>query len=129
MLDFSDEVQNLQRRVATVAAWHPELELPDLSTETVLDRAPEWLPSFIGKVSTTAELKRIDLCEALWSLLDWPQRQAVERLAPSRITVPTEAVSAWNTGRVPTRLSSVSGCRNVSASWTRPGWMTAAGPS
>ena len=89
MLDFSDEVQNLQRRVATVAAWHPELELPDLSTETVLDRASEWLPSLIGKASTTAELKRIDLCEALWSLLDWPQRQAVERLAPSHITVPT----------------------------------------
>ena len=89
MLDFSDEVQNLQRRVAAVATWHPELELPDLSTETVLDRAPEWLPPFLGKASTVAELKRIDLCEALWSLLDWQQRQAVERLAPSHITVPT----------------------------------------
>ena len=89
MLDFSDEVQNLQRRVAAVAAWHPELELPDLSTETVLDRAPEWLPPFIGKASTTAELRRIDLGEALWSLLDWPRRQAVERLAPSHVTVPT----------------------------------------
>jgi ATP-dependent helicase HrpB len=89
MLDFSDDVQNLQRRVAAVAAWHPELELPDLSTETVLDRASEWLPAFIGKASSTAELKRIDLCEALWSLLTWPQRQAVERLAPSHITVPT----------------------------------------
>ena len=89
MLDFSDEVQDLQRRVAAVAAWHPELELPNLSTETVLDRAPEWLPPFIGKASTTAELKRIDLCEALWSLLDWPKQQAVDRLAPSHITVPT----------------------------------------
>ena len=89
MLDFSDEVQNLQRRVAAVAAWHPELELPDLSTETVLERAPEWLPPFLGKASTTAELKRIDLCDALWSLLDWPQRQAVEKLAPSHIAVPT----------------------------------------
>ena len=89
MLDFSDEVQDLQRRVAAVAAWHPELELPNLSTETVLDRAPEWLPPFIGKASTTAELKRIDLCEALWSLLEWPKQQAVDRLAPSHITVPT----------------------------------------
>ena len=89
MLDFSDEVQNLQRRVAAVAAWRPELELPDLSTETVLDRAPEWLPPFIGKATTTAELKRIDLCAALWSLLTYPQQQAVDRLAPSHITVPT----------------------------------------
>ena len=89
MLDFSDEVQNLQRRVAAVAAWHPELDLPDLSTETVLDQAPAWLPPFLGTASSTVELKRIDLSEALWSRLTWTQQQAVERLAPSHITVPT----------------------------------------
>ena len=89
MLDFSEEVQNLQRRVEAVAAWHPELELPDLSTETVLERASEWLPSFLGKASTVAELKRIDLCVVLWAILTYPQQQAVDRLAPSHITVPT----------------------------------------
>ena len=89
MLDFSEEVQNLQRRVAAVAAWHPELELPDLSTETVLERAPEWLPPFLGKASTVAELRRVDLCAALWAILTYPQQQAVDRLAPSHITVPT----------------------------------------
>ena len=89
MLDFSDDVQNLQRRVAAVAAWHPELELPDLSTETLLQRAPEWLPSFVGRASTVAELKKIDLCAALWAQLTWPQQQAVDRLAPTHITVPT----------------------------------------
>ena len=82
-------MQNLQRRVSAVAAWHPELELPDLGTEAVLERAPEWLPLFIGKATTVAELKRIDLAEALWSLLNYSQRQTVERLAPSHITVPT----------------------------------------
>ena len=89
MLDFSEDVQNLQRRVAAVAAWHPELELPDLSTEAVLERASEWLPPFLGKASTVAELKRIDLCAALWATLTYPQQQAVDRLAPSHITVPT----------------------------------------
>ncbi|MCR5070909.1 MAG: ATP-dependent helicase HrpB [Bacteroidales bacterium] len=89
MLDFSDEVGNLQRRVAAVAAWHPELELPDLSTEAVLCNAPNWLPPFVGRATTAAELKKIDLCAALWSLLDYSQQQAVERLAPSHIAVPT----------------------------------------
>ena len=89
MLDFSEEVQNLQRRVAAVAAWHPELELPDLSTETLLQLAPEWLPPFVGRASTVTELRKIDLGTALWSLLTWPQQQAVDRLAPSHITVPT----------------------------------------
>ena len=89
MLDFSDEVGNLQRRVAAVAAWHPELELPDLSTEAVLDTAPQWLPPFVGRATTVAELKKIDLTEALWTLLSYEQQQAVERLAPSHIAVPT----------------------------------------
>ena len=89
MLDFSDDVLNLQRRVAAVASWHPELGLPDFSSETVLDHAPEWLPPFLGKATTTAELKRIDLCAALWAQLTYSQQQAVEKLAPSHITVPT----------------------------------------
>ena len=89
MLDFHDGVQNLQRRVAAAAAWHPELELPDLSTQAVLDRAPAWLPLYIGKATTAAELRRIDLEPVLWGLLSYPQQQAVDRLAPAHITVPT----------------------------------------
>ena len=89
MFDFNDGVQNLQRRVAAVAAWHPELELPDLSTDTLLSDAEAWLPPFAGNASTVAELRRIDLVPALWSLLTYPQQQAVDRLAPSHITVPT----------------------------------------
>lgn len=89
MFDFSDEVGNLQRRVACVADWHPEMELPDLSTSAILERAGDWLPMFIGKARTAAELKKIDLVEALWSLLEYEQRKEVERLAPSHIEVPT----------------------------------------
>ena len=89
MLDFSEEVGNLQRRVAAVAAWHPELGLPDLSTDAVLKSAPAWLPPFVGRATTVAELKKIDLCAALWTLLDYSQQQAVERLAPTHIEVPT----------------------------------------
>ena len=89
MFDFSDSVQNLQRRVASVAAWHPELALPDLSTEAVLACASEWLPAFIGKASTREQLRKIDLSAVLWSLLSYEQQQAVDRLAPTHITVPT----------------------------------------
>ncbi|MBO4917744.1 MAG: ATP-dependent helicase HrpB [Bacteroidales bacterium] len=89
MLEFSDEVGNLQRRVAAVAAWHPELNLPDLSTDAVLRHASDWLPPFIGKATTSQELKKIGLTQALWSLLDYKQQQAVDRLAPTHIAVPT----------------------------------------
>jgi ATP-dependent helicase HrpB len=86
MLDFNDAVQNLQRRVATVAGWHPELSLPDLSTDAVLQRCEEWLPFFLEGAS---DLKRIDLTQALWTLLSYEQQQQVDRLAPTHIAVPT----------------------------------------
>lgn len=89
MLEFSDSAANLQRRVAAVASWHPELDLPDLSTEAVLDRAGEWLPLYIGRAKTVTELKKIDMEQALWGLLDYGQQQTVDSLAPSHIVVPT----------------------------------------
>lgn len=89
MFDFSEQVQNLQRRIAAVAAWHPELDLPDLSTESVLARAEAWLPVFAGKASTRDQLRKIDLCAVLWSLLSYEQQQAVDQLAPTHVTVPT----------------------------------------
>lgn len=89
MLDFNDDVLGLQRRVAAVASWHPELALPDLSTDAVLQRVEEWLPLYLGKATTTAELKKIDLTAALWGLLDYEQQQRVERLAPSHLNLPS----------------------------------------
>ena len=89
LLDFNPEVQNLQRRIAAVASWHPELELPDVSTEALLESAPAWLPLYAPKAFTASELGKIDLSSVIWGLLSYPQQQSVERLAPSHITVPT----------------------------------------
>lgn len=89
MFDFSDNVGNLQRRVAAVSSWHPELELPDLNTANILRNVREWLPLYIGRATTAAELKKIDMEQVLWGMLDFSQQNAVERLAPSHIEVPT----------------------------------------
>ena len=88
MLSFSDEVQNLQRRIAFVASRHPELALPPVTGDALCQSAPEWGPLFIGKATTTAELKKLDLCEVVWSRLGYDQQQAVDRLAPTHVVVP-----------------------------------------
>ena len=89
MFDFSDDVADFQRRVAFVASRHPELELPDLDTDSLLERAGEWLPSFIGRTASAAELKKIDMVQVLRSMLEYSQQEAVDRLAPSHLEVPT----------------------------------------
>ena len=89
MLDFSDEVRNLQRRIAFVASRHLELSLPAVDTEAICKSAVEWGPLFIGKATTTNELKKTDLCEVIWSRLTYEQQIMVEQLAPAHIVVPT----------------------------------------
>ena len=89
MLAFTDRVSNLQRRIAFVAGRHPDLELPPTDTQSVCESATEWGPFFVGKAATVAELKKIDLCEVIWSRLGYEQQQAVDRLAPTHIAVPS----------------------------------------
>lgn len=89
MFDFSDAVGNLQRRVAAVAAWHHDLEIPDLSTEAVLARADEWVPLYLGKAVSKTEMKKIDMAQVLWGLLSYEQQCAVDSLAPTHIKVPS----------------------------------------
>ena len=89
MLSFSDEVQNLQRRIAFIATRHPELALPPVDNDALCESAPQWGPFFIGRASTTAELKKVDLQEVIRSRLTYDQQQTLDRLAPTHITVPT----------------------------------------
>lgn len=93
MFDWNEQVQRLQRRVAQVALWHPELGIPDLSTEHLMNTAIEWLPFYLeqqGKVkSSIAELKKLNLHEILWALVPYDLQQEIDRLAPEHIQVPT----------------------------------------
>lgn len=94
MLAWSDEqVQRLQRRVAQVAAWHPELNIPDISTEHLTTNAKDWLPLYLdegGHVkSTINELRRLNLAEILWNIIPYETQVEIDRLAPTHIKVPT----------------------------------------
>ena len=93
MFSWNEDVQRLQRRIAQVAEWHPELALPDVSTPHLLATAAEWLPLFLvtdGRVATTAaELHKVNLVEAIWSLVPYELQAEVNRLAPKHVEVPT----------------------------------------
>lgn len=89
MFNFDEHVRRLQLRVAAVSAWHPELNLPDVDTEALLCKADTWLPLYIGKADSTVELKKIDLCQVVEGLLSYEQQQAVQRLAPTHLVMPS----------------------------------------
>ncbi len=94
MMAWSEKaVEQVQRRVAQVAAWHPELALPDVSTEHLLGTAADWLPFYLeegGRVKQSVqELRKLNLAEIIWNLLPYEAQQEVDRLAPTHIEVPT----------------------------------------
>ena len=94
MLTWSDEqVQRLQRRVAQVAAWHPELNIPDISTEHLTANAKDWLPFYLDEgghiKSTINELRRLNLAEIMWNIIPYETQVEIDRLAPTHIKVPT----------------------------------------
>ncbi len=88
LFDFSDEVTQVQRRIGTLAAWHPELELPSVDTEALLACPEKWLPALAPPTLNIPSLKKTDLCAAILSLLDYKQMQALDRLVPSHISLP-----------------------------------------
>lgn len=93
LLDWNATVAQLQWRAALVARWHPELSLPNLSTEHLLVNPKKWLGFCLRRgnhvLSTVAELRKIDLAEVLWNQLNYGQQQAMDRLAPVRLRVPS----------------------------------------
>lgn len=88
MFDFNDDVTRLQQRLAMVAEWHPELDIPDVSAEALMATAPEWLPLYIGKATTVQELRKIELCDVIRGIVGYENMAAVDRIAPSRFCLP-----------------------------------------
>ena len=94
MMAWSEKaVEQVQRRVAQVAVWHPEMALPDVSTEHLLSTAAQWLPFYLeegGRVKTSVqELRKLNLADIIWNILPYEAQLDVDRLAPTHIEVPT----------------------------------------
>ncbi|RKY22142.1 MAG: ATP-dependent helicase HrpB [Planctomycetota bacterium] len=72
-------------RVASLAAWHPELELPAFDTDQLLALLPELC---VGRRSF-AELAAVPLASELARRLSQRQARALASLAPERLELPS----------------------------------------
>lgn len=88
MFDFNEDVTRLQQRIATVAEWHPELDLPVVTTEHLLNTASEWLPMYMGRATTVQELRKIDICEVVKGIVGYELMQRVDSIAPTHLRLP-----------------------------------------
>ncbi len=62
---------------------------PDVSDKNLLYTLETWLLPYLPGISRRDQLSRLDLKNALLSLLPWNQQAALDRLAPTHVTVPS----------------------------------------
>ena len=90
VLPWTDAARNLQARVAFLRrVGDMRHDWPDMSDEALLASLEDWLEPYLSGMTRRAHLANLDLLEALLARLDWKQRQALDELAPTHLTVPS----------------------------------------
>ncbi len=89
ILDWNDDVIALQNRILSLRIWNPDDEWPDVSTETLIKTCKDWITPYLGNSRTLEQLNKIDLLNAIKYSLEPSLQNALERLAPTHIQVPS----------------------------------------
>jgi ATP-dependent helicase HrpB len=90
VLPWTDNARNLQARIGFLRRTGDERHgWPDLSDAALLASLEDWLAPYLSGMTRRAHLANLDLMDALLSRLDWKQRQALDELAPTHLTVPS----------------------------------------
>ncbi|HZF18000.1 MAG TPA: ATP-dependent helicase HrpB [Steroidobacteraceae bacterium] len=90
-LPWSRELRSWQARVEFLRRVLPERtgNWPALNDSALAASIDEWLAPYLAGMSRREHLSRINLAEVLHSLLTFKQRDELERLVPTHLTVPS----------------------------------------
>jgi ATP-dependent helicase HrpB len=90
-LPWTPSLRQWQARVSLLRRLrvHAPQEWPDLGDAALLATLPQWAPPWIAGVTRREHLARMDLAAALHGRLSYPQREILEREAPTHLTVPS----------------------------------------
>ena len=87
LLNWTDAALQWQARISSLRIWGQDL--PDVSDGALLETLELWLAPFLTGVRSRDDFKKINLENALHSILNWQQNQQLERFAPSKLDVPS----------------------------------------
>lgn len=77
-----------QLRLELAHRFFPQ-QFPPADEQHLLDKADLWLAPFLHTISNVAQLKKLNLLQALQAIPDWQQQQTLNTLLPERIAVPS----------------------------------------
>ena len=87
-LPWTESARQWQARVQLLAQAQPGA-WPETSDAALLAALDSWLAPFLAGMQRWSDLQKLNLQSALMSLLDYPQQQQLEQLAPARLVIPT----------------------------------------
>ena len=88
LLTWSETTEHLRSRVRWLHQQQPD-DWPAWDDQSLLAELENWLMPFLAGIKTLAQLKALNLTEALKSALPWDQWQPLEQLAPENWILPT----------------------------------------
>lgn len=88
-LPWSDNARRLRARMQALREWMPELGLPDVGDEALLNSLESWLAPYLEGKRRFDALSAEELSQALSTLFDYEQRRALDTHAPESLTVPS----------------------------------------
>jgi ATP-dependent helicase HrpB len=87
LFEWTDNALQWQARISSLQVWGHDL--PEVSDTALLETLELWLSPFLTGVRSKDDFKKINLENALSSILTWQQNQQLEQLAPSKLDVPS----------------------------------------
>lgn len=89
LLDFNQEVVQLQNRIISLKSWNKDENWPDFRKESLIKNVGLWLSPYLDDVKKEEDLWKLDLEKTLFHFLDFDQQQKLNALAPQKIAVPS----------------------------------------
>ena len=88
-MPLDEEVEQLQARILSLRQWNPQSNWPEVSTDSLLITAGEWLAPYLNNIKKPEDLKKLNIKEILTYSLSNQQQQDLQNLAPEILEVPS----------------------------------------
>ncbi len=88
-LPWTEGAERLRARAQFLRKLFPEEDWPDLSDTGLMASLADWLTPFLAGMTRAQHLERLDMHEIMRSLLPHHLLRQLDKLAPSRIAIPS----------------------------------------
>lgn len=88
-LPWDSESRNWQQRVLLLRREFKDDNWPDVSDSALLESLADWLGPYLNGLNKLSQVQELNLPNILNGMLDWPQQQRLNELAPTHLQVPS----------------------------------------